>query len=168
MTAKQKSGDYLREQRHDRLIQELDHDPYHSKLKLKQPSLCTVCGAVYQDGRWQWLPAPEPSHETVCPACQRIKDRVPAAFLTIRGNFLPQHRSEIMHLIENYAERERAEHPLKRLMDRKETDEGFELTFTDAHLARGIGEALHKAYQGELDYEYTKGDIMLRVTWERG
>ena len=39
--------------------------------------------------------------------------------------------------------------------------------FTDAPLARGNGEALHRAYQGGMDFPYTKDDIMLRVAWTR-
>ena len=43
----------------------------------------------------------------------------------------------------------------------------IEISFTDAHLARGIGDAIHHAYEGDIDYQYTKEDIMLRVTWAR-
>jgi len=41
------------------------------------------------------------------------------------------------------------------------------MTFTELHLARGIGEALEKAYEGDLNYQYNKGEFMLRVTWSR-
>lgn len=167
MTGPKKSTDYLRQERRDRMLRELDHDPYHSKLKIKEPSLCPECGATFQQGRWSWQSAPAAAHEQLCPACQRIRDRVPAAFLTLRGAFLTGHKDEIMHLIRNYEERERAEHPLKRIMGTDEQDGGVVITFTDAHLARGIGEALHHAYEGEIDYQYTKEDIMLRVTWTR-
>ena len=92
---------------------------------------------------------------------------MPAAFLTVDGGFLAEHHDEIHHLIDNYVERERAEHPLRRLMDSEQQHDCAVFTFTDAHLARGVGEALHDAYQGELDYQYTKEDIMLRVTWTR-
>ena len=102
-----------------------------------------------------------------CPACQRIKDRVPAAFLTLGGEFLLSHKDEIMNLVHNYEKRERREHPLKRIMGSEQKTDGIELSFTDAHLARGIGEALHGAYEGNVDYQYTKGDIMLRVNWTR-
>ena len=149
------------------MLRELDHDPYHSKLKIKEPNVCPECGATFQHGRWSWGDAAAGAHERPCPACQRIKDRVPAAFLTLRGEFLGEHKDEIMHLIHNYEARERKEHPLKRIMDTEEQDDGLMLTFTDAHLARGIGDALHHAYQGEIDYQYTKEDIMLRVTWTR-
>lgn len=167
MTGPRKPADYLRQGRRDRLLKELDHDPYHSKVKLKEPTVCTACGAVFARGRWAWGGAPAERHEALCPACLRIRDRVPAAFLTVRGAFFAEHREEISHLIHNYEQRERAEHPLKRLMSQEEQEDGAVYTFTDAHLARGIGEALQKAYDGELDYEYTKEDIMLRVTWAR-
>jgi NMD protein affecting ribosome stability and mRNA decay len=167
MTGPRKPADYLREGRRDRLIRELDHDPYHSKVKLKEPTLCTECGAVFERGRWTWGSAPAERHEALCPACLRIRDRVPAAFLTVSGAFFDEHRDEISHLIHNYVERERSEHPLKRLMGSEEQEGAVVYTFTDAHLARGIGEALENAYQGELDYQYTKEDIMLRVTWSR-
>jgi hypothetical protein len=94
-------------------------------------------------------------------------DRVPAAFLTLRGEFVYGHKDEIMNLIRNYEARERTEHPLKRIMGIEEQADGMVFTFTEAHLARGIGEALHHAYEGEIDYQYTKEDIMLRVTWTR-
>lgn len=167
MTAAKKTTDYLRQGRHDRMLRELDHDPYHSKLKIKEPNECPECGAVFQHGRWAWGGAPAGAQGQLCPACQRIKDRVPAAFLTLSGEFLAAHRDEIEHLIRNYEQRERAEHPLKRIIGSEEQAGGVVFTFTDAHLARGIGEAIHHAYEGELDYQYTKEDIMLRVTWSR-
>jgi hypothetical protein len=39
------------------------------------------------------------------------------------------------------------------------------VTTTDIHLARGMGEALHHAYQGELEYHYNPEQNLLRVIW---
>ncbi len=167
MTESAKQPDYLRQKRQDRLIRELDHDPYHSKRKIKGPAVCPNCGAVYAAGRWTWKEAPADAKEHVCPACHRIMDQVPAAFLTLRGDFLTSHKDEIMNLVHNYEKRERMEHPLKRIMGSEEQADGIVITFTEAHLARGIGHALHRAYEGDIDYQYTKEDIMLRVTWAR-
>lgn len=159
--------DYVRPKRKDRLIQELEHDPYQVRRKIKSPATCPDCGAVYMSGRWTWKQAPPNATPHVCPACQRIADRVPAAFLTLRGKFMHGHKDEILRLIQNYEAREQKDHPLKRIMDREEREDEMVLSFSDAHLARGIGAALHNAYEGELDYEYSKGEIMLRVTWIR-
>lgn len=153
--------------RHDRLLQELDHDPYHAKLKLKEPTVCPECGAVFHKGRWSWADAPAGSHQHLCPACLRIHDEIPAAFLTLQGTFLSGHREEVLHLARHIEERERAEHPLKRIMAVEESAGEITLSFTEAHLARSIGEALHDAYKGALDYRYADEDIMLRVTWSR-
>jgi NMD protein affecting ribosome stability and mRNA decay len=156
-----------RPERHDRLLKELDHDPYHSKVKLKEPTCCPGCGAVFTRGRWSWGEAPSDAIERNCPACQRIKDRVPAAFLSVRGDFFAEHREEVLNLVENYEQRERAQHPLKRVMGREPIDDGVMFSFTDAHLARGIGEALQDAYGGDVEYQHTREDIMLRVDWAR-
>lgn len=151
--------------RHDRLLQEQVHDAYKIKGKLHEPTACPQCGAVYHQGRWQWLKEPEGAHKHTCPACMRIHDRYPAGFLTLDGDFFASHREEIMRMIQNEEKHEREEHPLKRIMD-TETKEGTALvTTTDPHLARMIGEALHRAYQGELEFHYNKEENLLRVHW---
>jgi len=47
----------------------------------------------------------------------------------------------------------------------EEKDGATLVTTTDIHLARGIGEALHHAYQGELQYHYNPEQNLLRVNW---
>jgi len=46
-----------------------------------------------------------------------------------------------------------------------EQDDSVLVTTTDIHLARGIGEALHHAYQGELEFHYNPEENLLRVHW---
>ena len=167
MTGHKKSNDYLHQERHDRLLREWDHDPYHSKLKIQDPSVCTDCGAVFHKGRWQWGGAPADARQAVCPACHRIKERVPAGILTIQGEFFSEHEEEIMHLVHNTEAAKKNEHPLQRIMAIEDTDEGRVITFTDPHLARAVGEALHHAYKGELDFHYTEEDVLLRLSWRR-
>jgi NMD protein affecting ribosome stability and mRNA decay len=151
--------------RHDNLFQERVHDAYKSKGKLLEPSVCSQCGAVFHEGRWQWLQAPADAHMVTCPACHRIHDHYPAGFLTMKGEFFATHRDEIMHLVRNHEQHERKEHPLKRIIAAEEKDGETVVTTTDIHLARGIGEALHHAYQGELEYHYNPEQNLLRVSW---
>lgn len=156
----------LRPVRHDRLVQEQVHDSYKIKGKLAEPTICPQCGAVYHEGRWQWLKAPPKAHQETCPACHRIHDDYPCGFVTLQGAFFDAHRDEIMNLIHNEEKRERAEHPLKRIMAIEATKGGGTLvSTTDIHLARSIGEALHHAYQGELKFHYNPEENLLRVNW---
>ena len=153
--------------RRDRLIQEAVHDSYKNKGKLPDPTLCTECGAVFHGGRWQWLPRPEKAEQTSCPACHRIRDGFPAGYVTITGDFIAAHEEEIMQLMRNHEEREKKEHPLQRIMAIEKTKYSTVVTTTDVHLARGIGDALHHAYQGELEFHYNQQENLLRVNWSR-
>jgi len=153
--------------RRDRLIQERRHDPYAARAKPREPSACPSCQAVFQDGRWQWGRAIEGAHALVCPSCQRIADGLPAGILVLSGGFHLAHRVEILGLIRHIEEREAKHHPLKRIMQVSETGDELEVTTCDASLARSIGDALHHAYQGELDYHYSDGGNVLRVQWRR-
>ena len=151
----------------NRLDQEREHDAYKSTGKLPEPTQCPECGAVFHEGRWQWLPKPGiKPHMVMCPACHRIHDKYPAGFVTLAGQFLAQHREEVLHLVSNEEQRAKAEHPLKRIMAIEDEDGGLLITTTDIHLARRIGEALKHAYQGDLEYQYNAGEKQFRLHWE--
>ncbi len=153
--------------RHDGILKERVHDAYKAKGKLPEPSVCSQCGAVFHKGRWQWLLASTNAERTICPACHRIHDHFPAGFLTLSGDFFYAHRDEIMHSVHNNEQHERAEHPLKRIMAIEEKNGKTLITTTDIHLVRGIGESLHHAYQGELNFHYNPEQNLLRVSWAR-
>ncbi|OGI42622.1 MAG: ATPase [Candidatus Muproteobacteria bacterium RIFCSPHIGHO2_01_FULL_65_16] len=156
-----------RRMRRDRLIREHEHDTYKLRAKPQEPTVCNECGAVYHKGRWQWLAAPAGAHRALCPACHRIHDRYPGGYLTLGGPFLQQHRDEILHLARNVEAREKAEHPLRRIMTLDAQDDDVMITTTDMQMARAIGDAVHHAYHGELDYQYTDEANILRVSWRR-
>jgi len=153
--------------RRDELLKELVHDSYKSRKKLPEPTRCPDCGAVYQGGRWSWAGEAVPAHEERCPACHRIHDRFPAGYVALKGAFFADHRDEILQRVRNCEESEKRGHPLERLMTVQDTDDGVMVTTTGTHLARRIGDALHDAYKGDLDYHYNKEENLLRVAWER-
>lgn len=153
--------------RRDRLRLETVMDSYKAKGKLSEPTVCQDCGAVYHAGRWQWIEKPKDAHQTTCPACHRMRDHFPAGYVTMSGEFLAKHEDEIMRLIKHRELQEKAEHPMQRIMNIEKTKQGTLVTTTDVHLARGIGEALHHAYQGELEFHFNKDQNLLRVNWRR-
>lgn len=168
-----KVRDIHREQpRHDtiksHLIEPHRHDPYKARHKLNEPAYCPRCGAVFAEGRWQWLDeVPVGAAKHVCPACHRGEDKFPAGEITLGGAFLSEHRDEILALIRNSQTQQNAEHPLSRIVDITESDGKMIVTTTDIHLPRRIAHALEHAYKGQLDIHYNEEEYFVRVSWHR-
>jgi hypothetical protein len=149
----------------DRVLQSQEADVYGLRGKLPDPTACPDCGSTARaagSGR-----RARDAHSTACPACRRIADDYPAGIVTLSGSFHVAHREEIEGLVRHVEEREKKEHALKRVMAIREDGDDLVITTTNAHLARGIGEAIHHAYQGELDYVFTERENVLRVQWRR-
>lgn len=152
-------------ERHDRMIQEHNHDPYKRREKMADPAICPTCGAVYEDGRWRWGLLPTAATPIVCQACERIADHCPAGVVTLTGRYAAEHGQELLALVRHQEEQEKAEHPLNRIMEIRSIADGFEVTTTDIHLPRRIGEALRRTRHGDLTLHYDKGECFARVRW---
>ena len=144
-----------------------DQDPYRASARPPEPTVCPSCKAVFTEGRWAWEKKPADAVEQLCPACQRIHDKFPAGYVTIKGAFFEEHKDEIVNLIKSHEKKEKADRPLQRVIAIDEKRDGIEVTTTDSHLARGIAEALHDAYKGELKLRYSRDENLLRATWRR-
>lgn len=153
--------------RRDRLVQEKQHDTYREDKKLPEPTVCTECNAVYIEGRWTWYEPSFKANKMLCPACRRIAEKNPAGFLELKGAFFKKHQQEMLNLIRNEEKEEKNERPLERIMDITEEDEQTLITTTGIHVARRIGEAVSRAYQGELSFTYGDGEKTIRVLWDR-
>jgi hypothetical protein len=153
--------------RRNRQLKELVHDPYKSKRKLHEPTICPECFAVYHRGRWQWMDRPPEAHEERCPACTRTRDKYPAGRVTITGPFAEEHRDEILRLARNTEKKAKGEHALDRIMGIQEESDGVVIETTDIHLPRAIGEALRRAYEGQLSFRYNDEEYFLAVSWRR-
>jgi NMD protein affecting ribosome stability and mRNA decay len=154
--------------RRDRLMHEHIHDPYKTPHKLPEPTVCPDCGAVYHDGRWQWIePAPANAHQTSCQACHRIRDKYPAGHIMLRGSFVRDHRAELLQLARHHEEAEKKLHPLHRIMQIEAKADSIAIETTDLHLPHRIADALEHAYHGELTVHYDQEGHFIRVNWQR-
>lgn len=151
-------------------------DPYRESAKLPGPAVCPDCQASYRQGRWTWEPAEAQATPHRCPACERIRDGVPAGVLQLSGAFLASHCEEIMRLVNNTEARIRGERPLERLIAIHTGTEGLlgeqaqgplELTFTGTHITRAVGKAIAAAYGGSLEAPYSDEGTVLRSRWRR-
>ena len=145
-------------------------DPYRAATKPPEPSVCPKCHASFMGGRWTWTKpaANDDVGEMTCPACQRIQDKFPAGYVTLKGEYFKQHKDEIVALLQAVEKKEKAERPLQRIMGMDEKKDGtFEVTTTDSTLARGLGEALHEAHKGDLKVRYSRDENLVRAVWKR-
>jgi len=163
------STPHLPRDKKDRSVRPLKHDQYKAKGKLREPSVCRECNAVYHKGRWTWGPVPPDSQDIVCPACQRIRDGAPSGVLLLTGEFVTKRRDQVLGLARNEEARVKAELPLARIIkieDQAEASGGVVITTTDPHLARRIGEALHHAHHGTFTCRYEEHEDLLRANWQ--
>ncbi|MGD8426420.1 MAG: BCAM0308 family protein [Balneolaceae bacterium] len=164
MTKKKKGHTFKQERL--RIFKEKRIDTYLERQKYPDPTICIKCGALYKEGRWTWDDLPEIAHEAVCPACQRIADDYPGGIIELKGEFLDEHKDEILNLVRNISSLEQSRHPLERLMEITDTSESIIIKTTGMHAARRIGGAIHDAYQGDIDYNYD-AENYVRITWHR-
>jgi hypothetical protein len=154
--------------RHDRLIQEKTHDPYFMKEKSPGPSVCTKCSVALRDGVFEWRdPGPEDAREMVCPACKRIDDDYAGGQVVLEGAFLKAHEIEAMNIIKNTERSERSRRPLERVISVTAGKGEIEVKTTYEHLARRIGEAIHRSFKGDLKLLYSEDEKFIRVHWKR-
>ena len=146
-----------------------DHilDPYQRQQKLHEGTACPQCGAVYHPGRWRWVTKAEGAGEELCAACRRINDKFPAGVVTLRGDFAREQKQELIHLARHQEEAEKQEHPLNRIIGIEEDAQGIVISTTDIHLPRRIGEAIKRAFRGEIEDNFEKDGYFVRVTWTR-
>ncbi len=152
-------------------------DPYLADLEEKDRdmAICTECRAVYHNKRWyldeslyERAAGLKETYRTLCPACRKIRDRFPGGIVTLSGDFLKEHREEIMNLIRNEEKEAMGKNPLERIIEIREIEEGkMEITTTNEKLAQRIGRSLEKAYEGSVEYKWSEDVKLLRVWWER-
>jgi len=142
-----------------------ERDPYHPRRRPAGPVVCPQCGVLFADGRWHWGNAPAGAKSEPCPACRRIKDDLPAGIVTLHVAAGQPRRDEVITLARHREEAERSEHPLNRIMRVEETPEAVVITTTDIHLPRRIGEAMERAFRGELEMAFDENSYFVRVDW---
>jgi NMD protein affecting ribosome stability and mRNA decay len=153
--------------RRSRIFNDERVDPYQARGKYREPTVCSDCGAVFRRGRWTHGEAPDGANRDRCPACRRIREKLPAGSVLLEGPFYVAHRDELLRLVRHEADNERAEHPINRIMDIEEDETRAIVTTTDIHTPHRIGTALERAYQGELAMRYGDEEYSIRVSWRR-
>jgi hypothetical protein len=85
----------------------------------------------------------------------------------LKGSFFKEHQEEMLNLIRNEEKEEKAAHPMERIIAITEADNQSLITTTGIHIARRIGEAVSRAYKGDLSFTYGDGEKSIRMFWDR-
>jgi len=140
------------------------------------PRVCRTCGSAYLKRRWvkaDRAPAhlfspTQPPLETVCPACRMVAEGTWRGELRISGAFPAAHKDEIEHLLRAEAQRAGEDNPLARITTTTPRGrQGLTVRTTTEHLAKRLGQALAKAYDGTAHYEFSHENKFAHVTWTR-
>lgn len=142
-------------------------DPYQASGHYREPSVCGDCGAHFHEGHWTWDDAPESATIARCPACRRVRDKLPAGALVLEGPFVPGHLQELLELLRDEAERERREHPLQRLMEIVAQPRRIQCATTDIEMPQRLGEAVRRRFDGVLTVRVDPLSYSARVYWRR-
>ena len=143
-------------------------DVYLSQRGLPEAALCKGCGLVYRNKRWQMEAARgEISCEVLCPACQRMEDHNPGGVVTLSGPYLDSHKAEILNTIRHQEAKSREKNPIARIMEIKEEVGRITVTTTEDKLAQKLGREVYKSQKGELHYQWSHDQNLVRVEWMR-
>lgn len=148
-------------------------DPYLPKEGPHDMAACKKCHAIYHKKRWsldEALYKKRGNHKktliVLCPACQKIRDKYAEGFVTLKGDYLKEHKRDILNLIKNEEERAMGSNPLQRISEIKDNGKSVNITTTHEKLAQRIGKKIHSAFKGNLEIKWTE-DRVTRVVWER-
>jgi NMD protein affecting ribosome stability and mRNA decay len=155
-----------------------EKDSYLLKIAPGDMAECRGCAAVYHGKRWYLRADMEKLKKTkglvakkllkvLCPACQKKSDHFAGGFVTLEGNFLKEHKDEIMNLIKNKETLAMRHNPLDRIMSMDATRGRLEITTTTEKLAQRIGQILEKTFGGDVEYKWSSDVKLARVHWKR-
>ncbi|MFN3921411.1 MAG: BCAM0308 family protein [Caldimicrobium sp.] len=153
---------------------ETTEDPYAITEAPSGEAVCPKCKSVFKDKRWfideelaEELLEDEKVPKLLCPGCRKALEKYAMGYLYISGNFYLTHAEDIMRLINNEVEKARGLNPLHQIISTYEDNDTFVIETTTDHLAQRLGRALYKAYKGDLEFKWAKGEKLVRVYWRR-
>jgi NMD protein affecting ribosome stability and mRNA decay len=162
------------------LIRSLDRKAVRSKKthaaeaargRLREPSVCRRCGAVF--ARRVWQPARKATgallaraHWTTCPACEQADAATGFGRVIVRGPYAERHENALRRRIANVARRASSNQPERRISAVERRDGVLEVVTTSQKLAHRIVHELTKAFRGRARYAWSDDGTLL-ATWER-
>lgn len=148
-----------------------DKTPPSTKTRrLKDPTVCDRCGAIYTRKTWRFdhpvtrelLAA---ASWDICPACEQTKNGIGYGRIVLRQ--LPPTAGEVVvrRRIDNVASRAAHTQPERRVISVDRNGDGLEVLTTSQELAHRIGREIEKAFGGRCRYSWSDDDGSLFAVW---
>lgn len=136
--------------------------------------VCPRCRAISLQKRWFLDDAlydklrRDPEAQLVrCPGCERVERGIYEGRVVLRGDWIVDHKDEVINLIKNQESEARQTNPFSRIGVIKDQGNQLELYVTTQWLAVRIGKELRKAHKGELQIDHLPQQKFSLVTWHR-
>ena len=150
-------------------------DPYIPRRGWPEPTLCPVCGAVYQKKRWSInekllidIRKKGKIYSNKCPACRKIEDGFAMGVIDLTGDFVTEHLSDIVNTIRSEERRAMEKNPLERIIKLEKIKRGgIHVETTTDSLALRIGRLMNRAYRGDTKFDFHYGDKSVDIKWHR-
>ncbi len=149
-------------------------DVYLHKDGVKEVSFCRKCGIIFRNKRWyideaelERVRSDPGATKVVCPSCLRIHDNNPGGIITLSGEYLVHHETEILDLIRRKETMYRSKNPLGRIMEINQDGNVLTIATTEDKLAQKIGRDVYRAHKGDLHYQWSEKEKFVRVNWAR-
>lgn len=139
--------------------------------RLREPSACEHCGAVFVRRSWRpgGLVTPavlDAAFWTICPACREAEHAEGQGRILIQGRFTVTHDDDIRARIRNVGGRAAARQPERRIVSVERQGDVLEVLTTSQKLAHRIVHELRKTFRGRAVYRWSD-DGTLFATWRR-
>lgn len=135
--------------------------------RLREPSACERCGAVFTRRAWRRGRAvPAGVHWILCPGCTQAKEGSGFGRIVVRGRYALAHEDAIRRRVQNVAARAMWTQPERRVSAIERREDELEILTTSQKLAHRIVHELKKQWRGRTSYAWSD-DGTLFATWER-
>jgi hypothetical protein len=135
-------------------------DSYRPVGKL-HPAMCRHCHATEWQGEWHWdAPVPDLAPVT-CPACERLRDGVPAHTVELTGD-LPRHWNDVRRLLGEVERTVVAAWPLERLFPVRVLDDRVVVATTGMRIARHLVATLVRRYRHGVQLRFGEDATIVR------
>jgi len=144
--------------------------PIARKVRLREPSVCERCGAIYERKTWRANRRPagallDTANWTVCPGCAQAAQDVYFGRVLISGRGAMQRREAIERRIANVTRLAAARQPERKLVSQEWEGENLEVLTTSQKLAHRIAKELVKTFGGKAVYKWSDDDGSLFAAW---